>query len=136
MFGIGFGELAVIFIVLLIAVGPNRMPTLMKAVGKGLREFRKATRDLRQATGIDELFTEEELRDPLGLRSPPRRAAPPSRDFQLTDADRRREYPPEGVDIVETTMGAQPKLALPPAAEESALRVDAAVAGGAPPEDD
>ncbi len=43
MFGIGFGELVIILLVLLIAVGPDRMPTFMKAVGKGLREFRRAS---------------------------------------------------------------------------------------------
>ena len=76
MFGIGFGEFAVLAIVLLIAVGPTRLPTLMKTVGKGLREFRRATRDLRESTGIDEMLRDEDYRDPLRLR-PGLRPVPP-----------------------------------------------------------
>ena len=34
MFNIGFGELAVICIVLIIAVGPERLPSMMKTLGK------------------------------------------------------------------------------------------------------
>jgi TatA/E family protein of Tat protein translocase len=100
MFGIGPGEMIVLLVILLIAVGPKGMPKLMKAVGRGMREFRKATDDLRQQVGLDELMREEEWRDPLGLRKPLGTAAPPpSRDRGITAADRLREYPPEGVDV-------------------------------------
>ncbi|MCA9531128.1 MAG: twin-arginine translocase TatA/TatE family subunit, partial [Myxococcales bacterium] len=68
MFGIGFGELAVVVIVLLLAVGPDRMPKLMRALGKGIREFRSTMRDLRQTVGIDDWMRDEEVRDPLGVR--------------------------------------------------------------------
>ena len=54
MLGLGFGEILVIALVLLIAVGPKRLPTLMKAFGRGLREFRRATRNLRDSVGIDD----------------------------------------------------------------------------------
>jgi TatA/E family protein of Tat protein translocase len=100
MFGIGPGEMIVLLVILLIAVGPKGMPKLMKAVGRGMREFRKATDDLRQQVGLDELMRDEEWRDPLGLRKPLGTAAPsPSRDRGITAADRLREYPPEGVDV-------------------------------------
>ena len=57
MFGIGGTELIVIAVVLLIAVGPNKLPQLLKAVVKGYREFRRATRELRASTGIDSIAT-------------------------------------------------------------------------------
>ena len=68
MFGIGFGELTLVLIVLLLVVGPDRMPTLMKALGRAMREFQRASRELRNATGIDELMREESLKELEELR--------------------------------------------------------------------
>ena len=42
MFGIGMGELILILIVGLIVFGPSKLPEVGRALGKGLREFRKA----------------------------------------------------------------------------------------------
>lgn len=42
MFGIGAGEFVIILIVGLIVFGPSKLPELGRALGKGLREFRKA----------------------------------------------------------------------------------------------
>ncbi len=69
MFNIGFGEIAVICIIMIIALGPDRLPEAMKTVGKTLRTLRQASRDIRASTGIDEL-----MRDDIDLRSPPRPA--------------------------------------------------------------
>jgi sec-independent protein translocase protein TatB len=66
MFNIGFGELAIICIVLIIAVGPERLPSMMKTLGKTIRTLRQASRDIRASTGIDEL-----LREDFDLYSPP-----------------------------------------------------------------
>lgn len=98
MFGIGSGELLMIALVVLIAVGPQRMPDLMKAVGKGLRDLRKASSDLRKQSGIDDLMRE----DPLGVRELDRelrRPVAPSRKAELSAEDRAAEAPDEGVDI-------------------------------------
>lgn len=102
MLGIGFGEFVILAIVLLIAVGPQGMPKMMKAVGRGMREFRKASRELRNQVGIDELLRDDDWRDPLGLRKNPIGATPaPKPEPKFTDADRRREFPPKGVDLQE-----------------------------------
>jgi TatA/E family protein of Tat protein translocase len=42
MFGLGFDETLLVLAVVLIAFGPRRIPELMQAVGKGMREFRRA----------------------------------------------------------------------------------------------
>ena len=42
MFGIGAGEFIVILIVGLIVFGPSKLPEVGRAIGKGLKEFRKA----------------------------------------------------------------------------------------------
>jgi sec-independent protein translocase protein TatA len=44
---LGFQEILVIFIIALIVFGPKKLPELGKSLGKGLREFKKATEDLK-----------------------------------------------------------------------------------------
>lgn len=44
---LGFGEILVIALIALIVFGPKRLPEIGRTVGKGLREFRRATTDLR-----------------------------------------------------------------------------------------
>jgi sec-independent protein translocase protein TatA len=43
MFGLGFGELVVIVIVLLLVFGAKRLPEIGKALGQSLGEFKSAT---------------------------------------------------------------------------------------------
>lgn len=43
MFGIGVPELILILIIGLVVFGPGKLPEVGRAVGKGLREFRKAS---------------------------------------------------------------------------------------------
>ncbi len=45
---LGTGELIVILIVALVVVGPTRLPELARALGRGLREFRKAANELQE----------------------------------------------------------------------------------------
>jgi len=101
MFGIGFSEMMIIGVVLLLAVGPRQLPALMKTVGKTIREVRRAAEDLRKSTGIDELMRDEDLRNPLrdiDLDKPP---------YKLTVADRERECPREGVDLAHARIAAE-----------------------------
>ena len=65
MFGIGAGEFLIIAVFLLLAVGPEKMPVLFKTVGKSLRMARRATRELRETIGIDELMRDDDFRYPL-----------------------------------------------------------------------
>jgi sec-independent protein translocase protein TatA len=41
----GFGEILVILIVVLLIFGANKIPQLGDALGKGIRNFKKATRE-------------------------------------------------------------------------------------------
>ncbi len=66
MFGIGPTELAFFLVIVLLAVGPDRLPTFMRTVGKGVRQVRNASREFKDAIGLDELMREG---DPF--RSPP-----------------------------------------------------------------
>ena len=47
MFGIGSSEILVILIVALVLIGPQKLPDLMKMLGKGLSEFRRMTSDVK-----------------------------------------------------------------------------------------
>ena len=47
MFDIGFQELILILVVALIVFGPRRLPELGRALGRAMREFRRATEEFR-----------------------------------------------------------------------------------------
>ncbi len=51
---LGFQELIVIFMIALLVFGPKKLPELGKSLGKGLREFKRATNELK-ATWDDQL---------------------------------------------------------------------------------
>ena len=53
MFGIGVPELILILIVGLIVFGPGKLPEAGRALGKGLREFKKASNALTQALNAE-----------------------------------------------------------------------------------
>lgn len=106
MFGIGFGEMLIIAVILLIAVGPRELPMLLKTVGKGLREVKKASADLRRSTGIDDLLRDDDLRQPL-------RSEPQAPRYNLLPADREREMPREGVDVAQAKAAAEFKARVP-----------------------
>lgn len=42
MFGLGAGELFLIFIIALLFLGPKKLPELAKGLGSAMREFQKA----------------------------------------------------------------------------------------------
>ena len=53
MFNIGPTELIVILLIALIVFGPKRLPEVGRTVGKSLREFRKATSDIKNELNLD-----------------------------------------------------------------------------------
>ena len=65
VFGMGFGEMVLIGIVLLVVVGPRELPKLLRSVGQGIRKLRGLSQDLRQQSGIDEIIRDEGLREDL-----------------------------------------------------------------------
>jgi sec-independent protein translocase protein TatA len=45
MFGIGIPELLIILVIVLIIFGAGKLPEIGNALGKGIRNFKKATRE-------------------------------------------------------------------------------------------
>ena len=77
MFGLGMGELLVILAVALLVLGPSRLPDLASGLGKAIRSFRRATRELQDQVELDHTVGQPlaELRS--ALRDDPSRPTPP-----------------------------------------------------------
>lgn len=58
MFGLGGWEILLIFLVIVLLFGANKLPELAKGLGKGMKEFKKAQNEL-----------EEEFKKPSGESS-------------------------------------------------------------------
>ncbi|MEO6953723.1 MAG: twin-arginine translocase TatA/TatE family subunit [Polyangia bacterium] len=54
MFGLGPTELIVILVLGLVLLGPKKLPDVASGLGKAIRQFRKATRDLTDQLDIDD----------------------------------------------------------------------------------
>lgn len=46
MFGLGTPEIVVILVVALILFGPKKLPEIGKSIGQGIREIKKASREV------------------------------------------------------------------------------------------
>jgi len=78
MFGLGPTELLVIMVLVLVLLGPKKLPEVASGLGKAIRQFRKATGDLTSQLDID-----EEVKGPFrelkaALRDEPPHYVPPA----------------------------------------------------------
>jgi sec-independent protein translocase protein TatA len=60
MFGVGTQEIIIILVIALVVFGPKKLPEIGKALGQGLRELKKATRDIAESVKVD-IETEEPI---------------------------------------------------------------------------
>ena len=72
MFGMGHWEILIIFVVILLIFGAKRIPEMAQGLGKGIREFRTAMRDVQ-----DEI---EAPKQPAQPTAPPAQTEPQSKD--------------------------------------------------------
>ena len=75
MFGMGMGELLLILVVALLVVGPDKLPQAAKAIGKGIRDFRRTSHDLQSTLEQDEKLGEAVRELKSALRDDPLRFA-------------------------------------------------------------
>ena len=61
-FGLGWGEIVVIMLVILLLFGAKKLPELAKGMGKGIREFKKASSDISDELHRASYEEEEQLR--------------------------------------------------------------------------
>jgi sec-independent protein translocase protein TatA len=57
-----FPELIIVLIIALVVFGPKRLPELGSSLGKGIREFRKATNELQDSINVNEPLPQERTR--------------------------------------------------------------------------
>lgn len=53
MFGIGTTELIIIMFIILLIFGAKKLPELAQGLGKGIREFKKASNEIQEELKID-----------------------------------------------------------------------------------
>jgi sec-independent protein translocase protein TatA len=64
MFGnIGTAEILIILLIILIFFGAKKIPDLASGMGKGIREFRKAAKDIQEDISIDEKKIDDSKKD-------------------------------------------------------------------------
>jgi len=84
MFGIGIQELIIIAVIALLVVGPKKLPDLAKTLGKGLRDFQKAsegiTDDLKETLQNDDKPKDDASKDSLLLTNDPKEPKPDKPD--------------------------------------------------------
>ncbi len=138
MFGISFTELLLIALVVLLVVGPRRLPGMLRQIGEWVSKLRRMTSEVREQTGIDDVLRDEGLpgglselrrmvRGDFGAMDKPVVVNSP---YETVDIDHSREYPAEGPDAY----GALPDDLVPPAPPQ-AVAADADAAGEEKPEE-
>ena len=109
MFDVGFWELALIFVVALVVVGPERMPALIRTTGQWLGRMQRVARELRaefereahtqEFKALNREFLEEDRRlkqlalNPLG--------APTSRVAALENAATETAATPDATTVID-----------------------------------
>ncbi len=61
MFGIGLPEMIIIAIVALIFIGPDKLPGVLRSIGKGIVELKRATSDVRSTVQGEMQKIEDEI---------------------------------------------------------------------------
>ena len=54
MFGLGMPELVIILVIIVIIFGAGKLPEIGAGIGKGIKNFKKATSDEEEKKEIDE----------------------------------------------------------------------------------
>jgi TatA/E family protein of Tat protein translocase len=108
MFGIGMPEMLLLLAIALIVIGPKKLPDLAKSLGRAMREFKKATNELKETMQIDEDLSEvkkaftgvnTDIKDAVMSSGEPSRRdsdeAPSTPDSEKTEAAPPEEEAPE-----------------------------------------
>src|SRR5690606_14718829 len=123
MFDIGWSELLIIAIVMIVVVGPKDLPKMLRAFGKATARMRATANEFKQQ--FDEALKEAELDDVKTIIDETRKLDPRSKITQVFDPIRSA-----GEDL---RAGLQTTSSMSPATPEKVAEVTTPVdAGGAP----
>jgi len=109
MFGIGSGELIVILVVALVLLGPQKLPGILRAAGKGYAQLRRMTMDVRSTLESEIRKADEAVRETEKQRAE-----------AAASADAPKEVPGEAAE------SAKPSSSVPETPSETAPHADAA----------
>jgi sec-independent protein translocase protein TatB len=134
-------EVIIILGLALILLGPDQLPQIAKSIGKGMREIRKATDDLKstfeqEMVRMDDMMNEQPRPlQPVGPANPSVPSMPPADPAAARAAARRSAHPPRlpsaSMDPMSLSQQQQAQLRLvtPP----GAVAQDGGAAGSASP---
>ena len=88
-FNIQGPELILILIIALVVLGPGKLPEVGSALGRSIREFRKAATDVKEATSIEPLNAPPAAVTPPGPVAPAAPVQPAAGAAPAAGADER-----------------------------------------------
>jgi len=90
MGSLGVPELLIIFLVILLVFGAKRIPEIARGMGKGIREFKDATSDIKRELTIEDDAPQRNIQAP---RKPAAGTPEPRQSAQSKDAEARAVKP-------------------------------------------
>lgn len=90
MGSLGVPELLIIFLVILLVFGAKRIPEIARGMGKGIREFKDATSDIKRELTIEDDAPRRNIQAP---RQPTAGTPEPRQSAQPRDAETRTVKP-------------------------------------------
>ena len=106
MFNIGIPELLIIVAIALIVFGPNKLPELAKAFGRAMREFKKATEEVKESFEAETKDLEEikhTLTDENLLADLAEEVSSPEPTAEETSTQQERSVPAETPPVEEAS---------------------------------
>ena len=88
LFNLGGGEIILILALVLILFGAKKLPELAKGLGTGIKEFKKATREV-----TEEIHNAPEETTPAARRLPPQNTQPVNAQASSPSEDRPSPAP-------------------------------------------
>lgn len=77
---VGWQELIIVLVIMLVIFGPKRLPEIGRSLGKGIKEFKKSTSEIQeQLTQEEPQVTKAEAAEPQPKAAPEAKEAPEAR---------------------------------------------------------